>query len=111
MTRFKPVPKSPNAVSSRADAADRQHFIERLPAVTKERLKEVVLAMPRTKVLAEEDDYLHVQFTTALMRYRDDVEFEFEADGVHVRSASRVGYSDMGANRKRVEVIRTALRG
>jgi uncharacterized protein (DUF1499 family) len=43
------------------------------------------------------------------MGYVDDVEFRKAADGVHVRSASRVGYGDMGANKKRVEALRAAL--
>ena len=51
------------------------------------------------------------EFTSSLMKYVDDVEIYFTgADGLaHVRSASRLGYSDMGANRKRIEMIRGKL--
>jgi len=52
--------------------------------------------------------YLHATFTSSLLRFVDDVEFrlDVEHNQLHVRSASRVGYSDFGANRKRIEKIR-----
>jgi uncharacterized protein (DUF1499 family) len=111
MSRFPPTPKSPNCVSSRAEPSDRQHYIRPFEGTTLARVHEVVSQMPRTEVKTHENDYLHVVFTTALFRFRDDVEFEVEGDTVHVRSASRVGYGDLGANRKRVEAIRRALGG
>lgn len=51
---------------------------------------------------------MHVEFTTALMRFVDDVEFRLgeQARAIQIRSASRVGYSDLGTNRKRMEEIR-----
>ena len=113
MSRLKPPPSSPNCVSSLADPADAEHFIAPLQGASLAQVRAVVEAMPRTRVVTAEDDYLHVVFTSALFRFKDDVEFEVdgEVDGevVHVRSASRVGHSDLGANRKRVEAIRRAL--
>ena len=109
MTRFAPPPTSPNCVSSRADASDRVHHIAPLAGVDLARVKAVVAGMPRTRIEAEADGYLHVIFTSGLFRFKDDVEFEQEGDLVHVRSASRVGYGDLGANRKRVEAIRSLL--
>jgi len=109
MTRFAPPPASPNCVSSRADAADRVHHIAPLAGADLPRVKTVVLGMPRTRIQEEADGYLHVIFTSGLFRFKDDVEFEQDGDVVHVRSASRVGYGDLGANRKRVEAIRAAL--
>jgi uncharacterized protein (DUF1499 family) len=51
-----------------------------------------------------------VVFTSRLLRFRDDVEFLLgPGDAVQVRSASRLGYSDLGVNRKRVETIRARL--
>jgi len=114
--RLKPPPSSPNCVSSLADASDPVHHIAplRVPGPIEEalgRVKAVVEAMPRTRITTVEDDYLHAVFTTAIFRWKDDVEFQVDADAgvVHVRSASRVGYGDLGANRKRVEAIRSAL--
>jgi uncharacterized protein (DUF1499 family) len=67
--------------------------------------------MDRTRLVEERDDYWHVEFTTLIMRYVDDVEFRFDPKepAIQVRSASRVGYSDLGVNRKRVEAIRAAF--
>ncbi len=62
-------------------------------------------------ITADSDDYIAATYSTKLMRFVDDV--EFRRDGVlwQVRSASRVGHSDMGANRKRVEALRAVLAG
>ena len=58
-----------------------------------------------------ERPYLHATFTTRVMRFVDDVEFRMvlEQELIHVRSASRVGYSDLGTNRRRVERLRNAF--
>ncbi|MEL6343062.1 MAG: DUF1499 domain-containing protein [Myxococcota bacterium] len=114
-TRLKPCPDKPNCVCSQHhDASDKVHHISPLKVSGEDpmaRIKAVVTAMPRTEVKEEGDGYMRVVFTTAILRFRDDVEFELDADAgvVHVRSASRVGYSDLGLNRKRVEAIRAAL--
>jgi uncharacterized protein (DUF1499 family) len=110
MSRFAPVPKSPNCVSSRADPSDAGHFIEPLTGTTLAAVRAHVEQLPRVTVKESSDTYLHVVFTTAFFRFKDDVEFEPEGDVVHVRSASRMGHSDLGVNRKRVEAFRTALR-
>jgi uncharacterized protein (DUF1499 family) len=62
-------------------------------------------------VVQAEGDYLRCEFSTPLMRYTDDVEFWFDpaAQVVQVRSASRLGYSDRGANRARIEALRARL--
>jgi uncharacterized protein (DUF1499 family) len=64
--------------------------------------------MTRMKIVEEKDDYLHAEARSLIFRFVDDVEFYLPAPEkvIHVRSASRVGYSDMGVNRKRVEEIR-----
>lgn len=107
-------PTSPNCVNSQLDAADREHSIAPLayrsePATAIAHLKAIIQAMPRTKIITETNDYLYVEFTSALMGFVDDVEFYLSpADSViHVRSASRLGESDLGVNRKRVEEIRS----
>ncbi len=72
------------------------------------RLRAVVEAWPRTTVVRADDQYLHAECTSLLLRFVDDVEFRFDASAnvIHVRSASRIGRSDLGANRKRVEGLR-----
>ena len=74
-------------------------------------LKDLVEAMPGAQVGKSEPDYLCAQFTTRLMKYVDDVEFWFDpaAQAVQVRSASRIGKTDLGLNRQRVEAVRAAL--
>ena len=52
------------------------------------------------------DEFLHIEFTSKIFRFVDDVEFYFDEPGViHFRSASRIGHSDMGVNRDRMEEI------
>ena len=109
-------PKSPNCVSSQTEPADTVHYIEPLtytstPEQALTNLKTVIESLPRTKIITETDNYLYAEFKTALMGYVDDVEFYIERDTqkIHVRSASRLGQSDLGVNRKRVETIREKL--
>jgi uncharacterized protein (DUF1499 family) len=74
-------------------------------------LKAVVEGMDGAVVVKTEPDYLYAQFTTRWMKFTDDVEFWFDpaAGVVQVRSASRIGRGDLGANRQRVEAIRALL--
>jgi uncharacterized protein (DUF1499 family) len=106
-----PCPSSPNCVSSQS--RDPEHAVAALhytssPSEAMAKLKQIVLAMPRTRIVTETPAYLHVEFTSAIMRFVDDVEFSLDepARAIHVRSASRLGKSDLGVNRKRVEEIR-----
>jgi len=112
--RLKPPPSSPHCVSSLADPSDKLHWIAPLALAGPDalgKLRGVIEGMPRTRVKTAEADYLHAIFTSGLFRFKDDLELQVDADAgvVHVRSASRVGHSDLGANRKRVEAIRAAL--
>lgn len=63
------------------------------------------------KLVTEQAGYLHARFVTPIMRYVDDVELRIDEDKhlIHIRSASRVGHSDLGANRRRVSRIRTVF--
>ncbi len=73
------------------------------------KLKRIVQAMPRTLIVAETPAYFHAEFTSAVMRFVDDVEFALDEStrSINVRSASRLGKYDHGVNRKRVEEIRS----
>lgn len=75
------------------------------------RLQHVVAAMPGARIVDSTPDYLYAQYTTSIMQFVDDVEFWYDpkAQVIQVRSASRVGESDLGVNRKRVEAVRQAL--
>lgn len=112
--KLAPCPNSPNCVSSQSQ--DVQHKIEPLtykssPQQAMANLKTVIELMERTQIIADNDNYLYAEFTSKLMGYVDDVEFYLDpsANIIHIRSASRLGKSDLGVNRKRVETIRAKL--
>lgn len=73
-------------------------------------LATLIKSMPNTAIVNQEEHYLHVTFTSKLFRFVDDVELLLDGDKVQVRSVSRVGYSDLGANRRRVEAIRAGFK-
>jgi uncharacterized protein (DUF1499 family) len=112
--RLKAPPSSPNAVSSQAQ--DAHHAIAPLIySSSRERamdaLVKIIEATPRTRIVSRTQDYLYAEYESALMGFVDDVEFWFEpnAKRIQVRSASRLGYSDFGVNRARIEGIRRKL--
>lgn len=116
MKSLPPCPASPNCVSTQAQHEG--HAIapfryQKSRAEAKEALKAMVRVLPRTVLVAEDEDYLHYEFTSLLLRFIDDVEFVFdeEAKTIHFRSASRTGYGDLGVNRRRMEEIRTLIEG
>ncbi len=112
--RLAACPDSPNCVSSRAERESQQiapftYLGETVAAMS--RLREIVEAFPRAKIVTQQGEYMHVEFTSAVFRFVDDVEFlnDPAESVIHIRSASRVGHSDLGANRRRVEQIRKAF--
>lgn len=111
---LKPCPGTPNCVSNRE--SDPAHRVEPLPlhgtvAEGLAAIRQVILAMPRVKIVAEGPGYLHAEFRSLVFRFVDDVEFVIDgtAGVIHVRSAARVGTFDLGVNRRRVEQIRDRL--
>jgi len=106
--RLSPCPESPNCVSS--FESSEEHSIAALDA-TLDQIQQVVLALDEANIVEQSNNYMYVEFTSRLMGYVDDVEFLYDSasNQTHVRSASRLGYSDLGANRKRIEAIRAQL--
>jgi uncharacterized protein (DUF1499 family) len=109
--RLRSCPASPNCVCTHD--TDVEHAIAPLTfsgtsQEARQRLKAALARMPQTRVVSEQGNYLHVEFTTRLMRYVDDAEFLIDPDArlIHFRSASRIGYSDLGTNRRRMEAVR-----
>lgn len=119
--KLKPPSRTENSVSSQADlwpdAPQRGYArIAPLPMTgdaqaTIARIAAVVEDLPGARIVERRDDYLYAQFTTAMMRFVDDVEFWVDpaAAAVQVRSASRLGSKDFGVNRARIESIRARL--
>lgn len=113
---FTPCPSAPNCVSSLAPAEDRVHFVEPLSFSGTSRpafacLQAVLAHMAGTTQVSAGDDRAHWVFTTRWLRFRDDVHILLVAqeEVIHIRSASRIGYGDMGVNRARVEAVRRAF--
>lgn len=104
--KLAPCPGNPNCVNSQSE--NPQFNIAPLPYTTISEIKKVVQNMERTTIIEEAENYLHAEFKSQLMGFVDDVEFYRDDNDkvVHVRSASRLGRSDLGVNRKRVETIR-----
>jgi len=107
--RLLACPASPNCVSSQA--ADEQHKIAPLaftgePEAALARLKLMLSGRSDTKIIEEKPDYLRVEFHTTL--FVDDGEFLLDRGQrvFQLRSASRLGHSDLGKNRSRIEEIR-----
>ena len=116
MRRLSPCPDKPNCVSTTAE--EERHAIapfryRKSRAEAKEALKAVIAGLPRTTLVEEDDAYLHVEVTSLLLRFVDDVEFLFDEESktIHFRSASRVGYGDLGVNRRRMEALRSLVDG
>lgn len=101
-------PESPNCVSSYESSEE--HAIAALDGNLNQ-VQQILVAMDGANIVEQSNNYLYAEFTSSLMGYVDDVEFLYDAasNTTQVRSASRVGYSDMGANRKRIEAIRSQL--
>lgn len=112
--RLAPCPDMPNCVSSLAKRKSQrvEPLIVRGSAAEAARVVvREIEAMPRSRVVNSGDGYVHAEFTSRLFRFVDDLELVYDGDlpGFQVRSASRVGRSDLGANRKRVEALRYRL--
>jgi uncharacterized protein (DUF1499 family) len=111
-------PKKPNCVSSQA--TDKEHFIQPIHFTgtrqdAQDRLLQILKSLERTKIIVVQDNYIRVEFTSKTFRFIDDVEFYFPPTNaekiiIHFRSASRIGHSDLGANRKRIEQIRNKFK-
>ena len=113
---LRPCPDRPNCVTSQN--GDVRHAVAPIPytgdrASARARMGRIVADQPGATIVAATDDYLHAEFRTRTLRFVDDVEFWFPVDRslIHVRSASRVGYSDLGVNRRRVERLRALFTG
>jgi uncharacterized protein (DUF1499 family) len=119
--RMAPPPTTPNAVSTLAPPDDEVHHAAPVAFTTSgdDAMSAVLSALQRLEraELKEQDDrYVRLVVTSRVLRFKDDVELQVDEDAglIHYRSASRVGSSDLGVNRKRmqgvVQDIEAALR-
>jgi uncharacterized protein (DUF1499 family) len=108
-------PKSPNCVSS--ESKDEQHAIGPFhlkgdPKVSWPIIQDEIASIPKWRIVKATDNYIHVECKSRIFRFIDDLELSFNSSTgiISIRSASRTGYSDFGANRRRVELLRSVLR-
>jgi uncharacterized protein (DUF1499 family) len=109
--KLRPCPGTPNCVCS--ETPDEESWVEPLVlgGMKQEKawvlLKKVVIGMGGV-VQHEQKEYLWTTFTVPLFGFVDDVEFRLDKTGnvIHIRSASRLGFSDLGVNRGRVDDLR-----
>lgn len=110
--QFAVCPSTPNCVNSQSsEPGVKIAPLKFLGDNTIAQLKTAVLAQPGSAIISETDTYLYAEFTSNLMGFVDDVEFYVDRDSktVQVRSASRLGESDLGVNRQRIEAIRSMM--
>ena len=109
-----PCPDRPNCVAS--GSADTAHAVPPLPyrgevGAAMARLAALIAAQEGARIVTQRDGYLHAEYQSRLMGFVDDLELLADpaAHAVQVRSASRLGYSDLGVNRARVDALRAAF--
>ncbi|MEZ6093658.1 MAG: DUF1499 domain-containing protein [Pirellulaceae bacterium] len=110
--QLRPLPLTPNCVSSQSPPDDNRTmdpigFSTSVEEVH-QRLLDVLNEYPRMRIKTDEGNYVHAEATSLIFRFVDDVEFLISPSEhvIHFRSASRVGHSDLGANRRRMAAIK-----
>ncbi len=110
---FKPCPQTPNCVSTQATRSEQK--IEPISFVGIDRpaayeiLTDIINSLPRADVLVSRVDYIHVEFRSFWLGFRDDAEFALNdtSGKIEIRAAARWRDNDGGENRRRIESIRT----
>lgn len=107
-------PASPNCVVSQG--ADADHAIAPIEYTTdrqtaRQTLIDIIGVVPRTKIVEQRDDYILAESESRLMGFVDDTEFYLPKGErvIHARAAARLGESDLGVNRRRIEQVRLAF--
>ncbi|MEC7839888.1 MAG: DUF1499 domain-containing protein [Chlamydiota bacterium] len=94
-----PCPNSPNCAKSQIHYSSKKHPFDKI--------KQILSKYPKTRIVKINDNYLHAEFRSKIFSFVDDVEFFYDQNNevIHIRSASRVGYSDFGVNKHRIDKI------
>jgi len=105
---FATCPESPNCVSTQATSLGQQIKPIQWTESSAEALNLIKRTIDnefsRATLVVEKSSYLRYEFTSIFFRFVDDVEFMIDEENrmIHLRSASRVGHSDLGVNRRRM---------
>ena len=114
--RLAACPDRPNCVSTQAENTDSRLDpipLSRSLEEARRQIDTTLRSMPRTRIVSSGDGYLHAESRSLWLGFVDDVEFAIDESAglIHFRSASRVGYSDLGVNRERMEEFRARFEG
>lgn len=107
--KFVPLPNRPNCVSSQTEDSSKKvepFLYQTSMAEAHKRLLHCIQQIPASTILLQKENYIRAETRSSLLGFVDDTEFFFEEGKIQVRASSRLGYSDFGVNRKRVEAIR-----
>jgi uncharacterized protein (DUF1499 family) len=104
-------PDKPNCVCSEF-GEDAAHYIEPFDysGIPSEKAWGEILRVVEElggQVVVANDEYIAATFSSFLFGFTDDVECRLDGseERIQIRSASRVGYGDLGVNRRRVEAM------
>lgn len=113
--KLPPCQDTPNCISSQATS--KLHYIPPFkisgdPKKAWEQFRKAIKNHDRLVITHETETSLHAEVTSLLLHFVDDIDafIDPKAGLIHIRSASRVGHSDFGVTRKRMEELRTQLR-
>ena len=113
--KLPPCQDTPNCVSSQA--TDKGHYIAPFkisgdPKLAWQELRKAIMEHARILISHETETTLHAEATSLVLHFVDDIDAILDVDAglIHIRSASRMGHSDFGVNRKRIESLRLKLR-
>jgi len=104
-SKLTPCPDKPNCICTEYPD-DKSHFTDAIKFETLD-IDKISKAIESTGgiISTTENNYIAATYTSRLFKYVDDFEVRMDSENqlIHIRSASRVGHSDMGANLKRIE--------
>ena len=113
--KLPPCKDTPNCVSSQA--SDKPHYILPFkisgdPVRAWQAFRKAIITHDRMVITHETENTLHAEATSLVLSFVDDIDaiLDVESGVIHIRSASRMGHTDFGVNRKRMETFRAQLR-
>jgi uncharacterized protein (DUF1499 family) len=108
-------PASPNCISTEEESSIHSLDAPTLKVAAEQAWPAVVAAvavLPRTTLTYQGHYHLRAESRSWLFRFTDDIEIYWDAKNnqLAMRSASRLGYSDLGVNARRLKKIIAELR-
>ncbi len=108
-----PCSEKPHCRSSYSAQKDEKHYIKPLRMIESKELaykkiQGILSKYKSAKIIKMDPSYIHAEFTSSIFKFIDDIEFHFvwEKKMIHIKSSSRIGYWDLGSNKKRIEEIK-----